>query len=116
MTKDKLYGSRDSDHAIVHSGLNVSSSAHNYGCVVDGGNANGSDLSIIIIIINNKNTTNNKNNINTQTKKCVDKKRADEKRVDEKRADEMRADMALCVTTWPPMACLIRKPLLQPVK
>ena len=55
MTKDKLYGSRDSDHAIVHSGLNISSSAHNYGCLVDGGNANGSDLSIIIII-NNKNT------------------------------------------------------------
>ena len=55
MTKDKLYGSRDSDHAIVHSDLNISSSAHNYGCLVDGGNANGSDLSIIIII-NNKNT------------------------------------------------------------
>ena len=39
VTKGKLYGSRDSDHAIVHSGLNVSSSAHNFGCVVDGGNA-----------------------------------------------------------------------------
>ena len=39
VTKGKLYGSSDSDHAIVHSGLNVSSSAHNYGCVVDGGNA-----------------------------------------------------------------------------
>ena len=40
VTKDKLYGSRDSDHAIVHLGLNVSSSAHNYcRCVVDGGNA-----------------------------------------------------------------------------
>ena len=35
----KLYGSRDSDHTIVHLGLNVSSSAHNCGCVVDGGNA-----------------------------------------------------------------------------
>ena len=33
------YGSQDSDHAIVHLGLNVSSSAHNCGCVVDGGNA-----------------------------------------------------------------------------
>ena len=27
------------DHAIVHLGLNISSSAHNCGCVVDGGNA-----------------------------------------------------------------------------
>ena len=39
VTKGKLYGSRDSDHAIVHLGLNVSSSAHNCECVVDGGNA-----------------------------------------------------------------------------
>ena len=39
VTKDKLYGSQDSDHAIVHLGLNVSSSAHNCGCVVDGSNA-----------------------------------------------------------------------------
>ena len=38
-TKGKLYGSRDSDHAIVHLGLNLSSSAHNCGCVVNGGNA-----------------------------------------------------------------------------
>ena len=37
VTKGNLYGSQDSDHAIVH--LNVSSSAHNCGCVVDGGNA-----------------------------------------------------------------------------
>ena len=39
VTKGMLYGSQDSDHAIVHLGLNVSSSAHNCGCVVDGGNA-----------------------------------------------------------------------------
>ena len=39
VTKGKLYGSRDSDHAIVPLGLNVSSSAHNCGCVVDGSNA-----------------------------------------------------------------------------
>ena len=39
MTKCKLYGSRVSDHAIVHLGLNVSSSVHNCGCMVDGGNA-----------------------------------------------------------------------------
>ena len=39
VTKGKLYGSWDSDHAILHLGLNVSSSAHNCGCVVDGGNA-----------------------------------------------------------------------------
>ena len=38
VTKGKLYGSRDSDRAIVHLGLNVSSSAHNCGCVVDGVN------------------------------------------------------------------------------
>ena len=37
VTKGKLYGSQDSDHAIVHLGLNVSSSAHNCGRVVDGG-------------------------------------------------------------------------------
>ena len=30
---------RSSIHAIVHLGLNVSSSAHNCGCVVDDGNA-----------------------------------------------------------------------------
>ena len=39
VTKFKLYGSRGTDHAIVHLGLNVSSSAHNCECVVDGGNA-----------------------------------------------------------------------------
>ena len=39
MTYKKLYGSWVSDHVIVHLGLNVSSSAHNCGCVVDGGNA-----------------------------------------------------------------------------
>ena len=38
VTKGKLYGSRDSDHAIVHLSLHVSSSAHNCRCVVDGGN------------------------------------------------------------------------------
>ena len=39
VTKGKLYGFRDSDRAIVHLGLNVSSFAHNCVCVVDGGNA-----------------------------------------------------------------------------
>ena len=39
VTKGKLNGSRIGVHAIVHLGLNVSSSAHNCGCVVDGGNA-----------------------------------------------------------------------------
>ena len=39
-TMGKLYDSRVSDHAIiVHLGINVNSSAHNCGCVVDGGNA-----------------------------------------------------------------------------
>ena len=37
MTKGKLYGSRDSDHAILD--LDVSSSAHNCGYVFDSGNA-----------------------------------------------------------------------------
>ena len=36
--KGKLYGSRVSDN-FVHLGLNVSSSTHNCGCVVDSGNA-----------------------------------------------------------------------------
>ena len=35
----QLYGSWNSDHPIVHLGLNVSSSANNCECVVDGGNA-----------------------------------------------------------------------------
>ena len=39
VTKGKLYGSKDSDHAIVHLGSNVSSSAHNCRCVVYGGKA-----------------------------------------------------------------------------
>ena len=36
VTKGRLY---DSQVVIVHLGLNVSSSAHNCGCVVDGSNA-----------------------------------------------------------------------------
>ena len=39
VTKGKLYGSRDSDHAIVHLVLNLSSSAHNCGCMVNGGHS-----------------------------------------------------------------------------
>ena len=39
VTKSRLYDSRVRYHVIVHLGLNVSSSAHNCGCVVDGGNA-----------------------------------------------------------------------------
>ena len=35
----KLYDSRVRDHVIVHLVLNVSSSAHNCGCVFDDGNA-----------------------------------------------------------------------------
>ena len=38
VTKGRPYDSRVSDHIIVHLGLNVSSSAHNCGCMVDGGN------------------------------------------------------------------------------
>ena len=39
VTKNRLYDSRVRDHVIVHLGLNVSSSTHNCGCVVNGGNA-----------------------------------------------------------------------------
>ena len=39
VTKGRLYDSQVRDHVIVHLGLNVSNSAHNCGCVVDGGNA-----------------------------------------------------------------------------
>ena len=39
VTKSRLYDSWVRDHVIVHLGLNVSSSAHNCGCVVDGSNA-----------------------------------------------------------------------------
>ena len=39
VTKGRLYDSRARDRVIVHLGLNVNSSAHNCGCVVDGGNA-----------------------------------------------------------------------------
>ena len=38
VTKSKLYNSRVRDHVIAHLGLNVNSSAHNCGCVVDGSN------------------------------------------------------------------------------
>ena len=38
VTKGRFYGSQVRDHVIVHLGFNVSSSAHNCGCVVDGGN------------------------------------------------------------------------------
>ena len=34
-----LYDSRVRDHVILHLGLNVSSFAHNCGCMVDGSNA-----------------------------------------------------------------------------
>ena len=39
VTKGRLYDSQVRDHVIVHSGLNVSSFAHNCGCMVDGDNA-----------------------------------------------------------------------------
>ena len=39
VTKGKLYDSQVSDHVSVHLGLKVSSSTHNCGCTVDGGNA-----------------------------------------------------------------------------
>ena len=39
VTKGRLYDARVRDHVIVNLGLNVSSFAHNCGCVVDGDNA-----------------------------------------------------------------------------
>ena len=38
VTKGRLYDSRVRDHVIVHLGLNVSSSSHNCGCMVNGDN------------------------------------------------------------------------------
>ena len=38
VTKSRFYISRVRDH-VVHLGFNVNSSAHNCGCVVDGGGA-----------------------------------------------------------------------------
>ena len=35
--KGRLYDSRVRDHVVVHLGLNVNSSTHNCGCMVDGG-------------------------------------------------------------------------------
>ena len=49
VTKGRLYESRVRDHVIVHLCLNVSISAHNFGCVVYS-NAMAT-MSIIIIII-----------------------------------------------------------------
>ena len=49
--KRQTYDSRARDHVIVHLGLNVSRSAHNCGCVVDGGNLSNIIIIIIIIII-----------------------------------------------------------------
>ena len=39
VTKNRFYKSQVRDHVIVHLGLNVSSSVHNCGCVVNSGNA-----------------------------------------------------------------------------
>ena len=50
MTKGKLYGSRDSDHALVHLGLNVSSSSHNCGGVINGGNTMAVFLVLLLYI------------------------------------------------------------------
>ena len=50
VTKGRLCDSRVRDHVIVHLGLNVSSSAHDCGCLVNGGKRYGSNLNIIIII------------------------------------------------------------------
>ena len=51
VTKGKLYGSWDSDHAIVHLGLNVSSSAHNCGCVIDGSTSNAMAAILVLLLL-----------------------------------------------------------------
>ena len=51
VTKGRLYDSRVRDHVIVHLGLNVSSSAHNCGCVVNGGNTMAAILVLLLIYI-----------------------------------------------------------------
>ena len=49
-TKGKLYDSRVSDHATVYLGLNVSSYAHNCGCVVEGGGAVAA-ISVLLLLL-----------------------------------------------------------------
>ena len=51
VTKGRLYDSRVRDHVVVHLGLNVSSSAHNRGCVVDGGNAMAAILVVLLLLL-----------------------------------------------------------------
>ena len=50
VTEVKLYDSWVRDHVIVRLGLNVSSSAHNCGCVSDGGDAMAAILVLIILL------------------------------------------------------------------
>ena len=51
MTKSRLYDSRVGDHVVVHLGLNVNSSIHNCGWVVDGDITMAAIGELIIIII-----------------------------------------------------------------
>ena len=48
--KDKLYNSRVSDLATVHLGLNVSSYAHNCGCVFEGSGAVAA-ISVLLLLL-----------------------------------------------------------------
>ena len=48
--KGKLYDSRVSDHATVLLGLNVSSYAHNCGCVVEGSGAVAA-ISVLLLLL-----------------------------------------------------------------
>ena len=48
--KGKLYNSRVSDLATVHLGLNVSSYAHNCGCVVEGSGAVAA-ISVLLLLL-----------------------------------------------------------------
>ena len=48
--KRRLGGSRARYHVIVHLGFNVSSSAHNCRCVVDGSNAMAAILLLLLLL------------------------------------------------------------------
>ena len=50
MTKGRLYESRIEDQGVVHFDLDVSSSAYNRGCVINGSNTMAQHLCIIIIV------------------------------------------------------------------
>ena len=51
VTKSRLYDSRVSDHDVMHLSLNINSSAHNCGCVVDGGIAMAAIWALLLLLL-----------------------------------------------------------------